>query len=480
MNDDLRQSGARRQSRPHDMAPPNPSAILAWTPTSPRVANPTHGAAGRRSSSGGQIRLTLKGRAGPMASDRKWQFKTKFRANAFGWRGSNLAIGRLKEAATEIRSAAKSDPVAAGEGVVSLMERIWPAFQGIDTSSGALGGAVFRTITELIPILTAAPADHATRSKWLERLFEAVQNDGVEYLAPLEGRWGEIAQYPDLIDEYADRMIEMVRRAWADHQTFNHVIGTSICLSCLLEGGRYAELQELLATRRMKFWSWHMFGAEALVRQGLWESAIAYAEAARSVTNPCFSETSIDRFCEKLLIDHGRSDEAYRGYGLRAAGGTTNLTVYRSLVRTYPDRDRRQMLLDLIETRGDKGKWFAAAKDSGFFDIAIECAAAHGADPSTLVRAARDFCGKEPQFAATVALLALSSLLDGGGYDPSVSEVDDAVKHLLAASRQIGSVEWALRELGKLKERRYAPGREPFQHAIQAALARWHPARPSV
>jgi hypothetical protein len=159
-----------------------------------------------------------------MASDRKWQFKTKFRTNAYGWRASNLAIGRLKEAASEIRSAAKSDPVAAGDGVVSLLERIWPAFQGIDTSSGALGAAVFRTITELIPILTAAPADHATRSKWLERLFEAVQNDGVEYLAPLEDRWGEIAQYPDLIGEYADRMIEMVRRAWADHQTF-HVIG---------------------------------------------------------------------------------------------------------------------------------------------------------------------------------------------------------------------------------------------------------------
>jgi hypothetical protein len=33
-------------------------------------------------------------------------------------------------------------------------------------------------------------------------LFEAVQNDGVEYLAPLEDRWGEIAQCPDLIAEY--------------------------------------------------------------------------------------------------------------------------------------------------------------------------------------------------------------------------------------------------------------------------------------
>ena len=188
-----------------------------------------------------------------MASVREWQFKRKFRTNAYGWRASSLAIGRLKEAAAEIRSVAKSDPVAAGDGVVSLMERIWPAFQGIDTSSGALGAAVLRTVNELIPILTVAPADHATRGKWLERLFEAVQNDGVEYLAPLEDRWGEIAQYPDLIDEYADRMIGMVWRAWADHQTFQHVIGTSVCLSCLLEGGRYDELHELLATRRISF-----------------------------------------------------------------------------------------------------------------------------------------------------------------------------------------------------------------------------------
>jgi hypothetical protein len=134
-----------------------------------------------------------------MASVREWQFKRKFRTNAYGWRASSLAIGRLKEAVAEIRSVAKSDPV-------------------------------LRTVNELIPILTVAPADHATRSKWLERLFEAVQNDGVEYLAPLEDRWGEIAQYPDLIDEYADRMIGMVRRARADHQTFQHVVGTSICL----------------------------------------------------------------------------------------------------------------------------------------------------------------------------------------------------------------------------------------------------------
>ena len=351
-----------------------------------------------------------------MAASRKWLFKKNLRARAFGWRGSKLAISRLKEAASEIRSAAKSDPVAAGDGSVWLMERIWPAFQDIDTSSGALGTAVARTLSELIPILAGAPADHATRSKWLERLFEAVQNDGVEYLRPAEERWGEIAHYPDLINKYADRLIEMVRRAWSDHQSFQYVTGTSICLSCLLEAGRYDEIQELLATRRTKFWSWHRFGAEALVRQGLWEGAIAFAEGVRDTSNSRFEDNSIDLFCEDLLIQHGRTDEAYRKYGLRATRGTTNLAIYRALVRQYPDLDRRQILLDLIEIRGDKGKWFAAAKDEGFLDIALECAGTHGADPSTLVRAARDFGEAEPRFAASVALMAIGQLLGGGGY----------------------------------------------------------------
>jgi hypothetical protein len=408
-----------------------------------------------------------------IVAERKWQFKTKLRARAYGWRGSRLAISRLKEAVSEIKAAVKSDPVAACDGAVSLMERIWPAFQDIDTSSGALGTAIARTLDELIPILIEAPANHPTRSKWLERLFEAVRNDGVEYLAPVEDRWGEIAHYPDLINEYADRLIGMIRRAWADHETFQHVTGTSICLSCLLEAGRYAELQELLATRRMKFWSWHRFGAEALVRQGLWEAAIEYAEGVRSGTTSGHREISIDRFCEDLLIRHGRSDEAYRRYGLRAVSGTTNLAIYRSLVRVYPERDHRQMLLDLIETHGDKGKWFAAAKDAGFFDIALDCAAVHNADPSTLIRAARDFSGKEPKFAATVALLAVTHLLEGGGYDPPVSEVNEAIKHLFAAAQRIGAVGWARQELGRSAETPCSPGREIFQQAVRVALSRY-------
>jgi hypothetical protein len=51
------------------------------------------------------------------------------------------------------REALKSWWASVQDGVVSLMERIWPSFQGIDTSSGALGAAVLRTVNELIPIL---------------------------------------------------------------------------------------------------------------------------------------------------------------------------------------------------------------------------------------------------------------------------------------------------------------------------------------
>ena len=69
----------------------------------------------------------------------------------------------------------------AAEGCVSLLERLWPALEGIDTSSGALGGAVHRTLDELIPVLISAPADVLTRSAWLERLFQAVMDDGVQY-----------------------------------------------------------------------------------------------------------------------------------------------------------------------------------------------------------------------------------------------------------------------------------------------------------
>jgi len=71
----------------------------------------------------------------------KWAFKARFRTHAYGWRGTALAGRRLREAVGEIKTVAKSDRVLAGEGVVSLMERLWPALEHIDTSSAAPSAA---------------------------------------------------------------------------------------------------------------------------------------------------------------------------------------------------------------------------------------------------------------------------------------------------------------------------------------------------
>src|ERR1043165_1203202 len=94
-----------------------------------------------------------------MAAKHTWEFKSRLRARAFGWRGSHLACQRLKEAVAEVKKVARTDPVTAGDGFVTLMERIWPAFQNIDTSSGALGAAVYWAQEELLPVASQAAAD---------------------------------------------------------------------------------------------------------------------------------------------------------------------------------------------------------------------------------------------------------------------------------------------------------------------------------
>jgi hypothetical protein len=64
-------------------------------------------------------------------------------------------------------------------------------------------------------------------------------------------------------------------------------------------------------------------------------------------------------------------------------------------------------------------------------------------------------------------------LLAGGGYDPPVSDVNEAVRHLFAAARQIGAVGWARQEFGRLAASPCIPGREIFQQAAKVALSRY-------
>ena len=370
-----------------------------------------------------------------MAAKYTWTFKARLRAGAFGWRGSHLACQRLKDAVTEIKKAARKDPVTAGDGVVSLMERIWPTFQDIDTSSGALGGAVYWAQDELLPIAIEAPADRTTRDKWLERLWQAIEDDGVDYLSLVGDRWGELCGSREVASYWADRFLGLLRTAWSDPRPGNYVRGSGVCLSSLLAAGRHQELLQVLALQRFLFWHDRKFGMQALASEGRMDEALAYAEASRGLNQP---DAAIDARCEKILLDLGRVDEAYDKYALAANGSSTGLATFRAIVKKYPGRDPKKILLDLATSSGDPGRCFAAAKDAGFLDLALEFANTGRTDPRTLSRASRDLLKEDARFCLEVGRLAIQRMLEGYGYELTGMEVIDAYNHFMAAAQTLG------------------------------------------
>jgi hypothetical protein len=104
------------------------------------------------------------------------EFARRFRRGAFGWK-SQPAIARARRAVSEIKAATRHDPVVAAGGAVLFLERVSPALEHVDSSSGAIGTAGNNAIEELVAIIASAPADANTRARCLDRLWEAHASD---------------------------------------------------------------------------------------------------------------------------------------------------------------------------------------------------------------------------------------------------------------------------------------------------------------
>ena len=366
----------------------------------------------------------------PKTSGHSWRFKARFRRHAFGWK-SQPVIARLHEAVSEISLVARIDPILGAEGAVALLERISPALENVDSSSGAIGTAVNHTISQLVSVIVAAPADASTRAAWLERLFDAHSADQIPYIERLADYWGELCGTSEVASTWADRLIGVTRLALSPDKTVRgYFHGTSACLSALFAAGRHDELIELV--RGDIFWPYRRWAVKAMVAQGRHTEAIAFAESCR---NPWASDRDIDRLCEEILRSTGRMDEAYSRYALTANRTHTYLAWFRAVAKKYPDKPRGGVLLDLVQlTPGDEGKWFAAAKDAKLFDEAVALANRTPCDPKTLTRAARDFAEKNPAFAVEAGLAALRWLVQGYGYEITSADVWAAYTHTTTAA----------------------------------------------
>ena len=143
--------------------------------------------------------------------------------------------------------------------------------------------------------------------------------------------------------------------------------------------------------------------------------------------------------CESILIDLGQRELAYRQYAFEANQANTNLGTLKALAAKYPEKDKARILTDLVDANpGSEGKWFAAAKSAGLFDVALKLARSSPTDPRTLARAARDFATKQPAFALEAGLLSLGWMARGYGYEVSSRDVAMAWEACLAAGKARG------------------------------------------
>ena len=369
-------------------------------------------------------------------SNYKWVFAPRFRRNAFGWR-SDKPIERIKEALAEIRAVARKEPVLAAEGAIVLLEKLSPALMGVDSSSGALGTAVNRAIEALVPLVVQANVDLATRQRWLERLWEAIQEDEMPYIEHLADFWGDLCIGKDIASDWADRFLPILQRMWSPQETaFGYFQGTDACLSALLAAGRTEELLTLVDLAKYKSWHTRRWGFKALIALGRKAEAVRYAEASRGLNAP---EGQIAQACEALLLSSGLVDASYARYGIEANQKTTYLATFRAIAKKYPSKDPGMILQDLVQNSpGAEGKWFAAAKDAGLLDLAIDLAMRSPTDPLTLGRAARDYAVKEPKFAMAAGLASLQWMARGYGYELTGMDVSQTYQAVMDAGRAMG------------------------------------------
>lgn len=373
------------------------------------------------------------------SSAHKWQFTSRFRRHGFGWR-SDLPIKRIKEALKEIKQLTRKEPVVAAEGAIILLEKLSPALEQVDSSSGALGSAVNKAIEVLVPLIAKADVDAKLRQRWLERLWQALEDDDMPYIELLGDYWGELCVTPELASQWADEFMPSVESARSPNASgYGFFTGTSACLSSLYAAGRYEDLLSLIDKARFKWWHDRRWGVKALSAMGNKAEAIRYAENSRGLNDPGWQ---IAEACEEILLASGFLDEAYRRYAVEANQRSTNLATFRAIARKYPNKEPETILRDLIgSTPGAEGKWFAAAKDAGLFELALELVAHNPADPRTLTRAARDYAQKKPDFALAAGFAALHWISRGYGYEITGGDVLAAYKPIVEAASAAGIAE---------------------------------------
>jgi hypothetical protein len=366
-----------------------------------------------------------------------WAFRAKFRKGALGWRGSAEGVSRVRGAVAEIRKSALTDVTLAAEGFVVLVERISPAFQNVDDSSGALGSEIRAAVAELVPVFKLAQLTDTARDKLLSRIWQAAMNDETPWIECVQEHFGELCATSAAAEVWLGRTTDQIGFAGLTRRKPAAYLEGEIAVPSLLYfAGRHRELMDFLTEHGSGSWTYRRWGFRELVDQLKYDEAIAYAIASKENCH----RTEIARACEELLNSLGRVDEAYDRFAHEAIGyKPTYAARFKALAERYPAKDPSRLLRDLIaRSPGEEGKWFAAAMSAGLTPLALELAQHYPAEPKTLARAAGRSLKTAPQLAFDLSVAALRWMSAGYGYELTDLDIVDAFNVGLAASEKLG------------------------------------------
>jgi hypothetical protein len=188
-----------------------------------------------------------------------------------------------------------------------------------------------------------------TRHCWLERLWQAIEDDNIPYIEHLGDFWGELCVSEELASIWANKFLTFLTFILKESGSgFFIYKGITPCLSSLFIAKRYHELLSLLEHESLKWWHYQEWGVKTLIAMGKPQQAFAYVKNSSQSNAP---NVKIAQLCEEILLSMGKIDEAYTDYAFQAHQKTTYLATFRSIVKKYRSKSPNEILHDLIDSQ---------------------------------------------------------------------------------------------------------------------------------
>jgi len=128
---------------------------------------------------------------------------------------------------------------------------------------------VNQAIETLVPIIAKAKVEQVVRDRWLERLWDAIQDDQMTYIESLGEDWGDLCCTPETAYRWADEFVPVIERIWSPQSSgHGHFRGMTACFSALYTAGRHQDLLTLLDKATVQMVVGTTLGREGVNRHG--------------------------------------------------------------------------------------------------------------------------------------------------------------------------------------------------------------------